>query len=149
MKTPYETMFLLPATATDEQINSIVERLEKAVEKQSGEFVRADKMGVRKTAYAVQKKNSAYYVMIQYRGIGATLDEVEKVLKNSDEVLKFLSTKITSVAQAVAFEPGRQSTPPAAESAPAEEPAEPAPAEAVAETPADQAPAQPESPSEV
>lgn len=96
MKTPYETMFLLPPTMTGEQVDEIIERLKKAVEKKYGEVFNVEKMGTRKTAYEVNKHNSAIYVLVQFRGNGETLNEMERTLKNADEVLKFLSTKITT-----------------------------------------------------
>jgi len=96
MKTPYETMFLLPPTMSEEQIDAFVGRLQDLVEKKHGEVTSLDKMGVRKTAYAVNKMKSAYYILLQYRGTGETIHEVERMLKNSDEVMKYLSTKITS-----------------------------------------------------
>jgi small subunit ribosomal protein S6 len=96
MKTPYETMFLLPPTVTAEQVDELVERLKKSVEKKYGEILNVDKMGVRKTAYTVDKHRSAFYVLIQYQGNGETINEMERTLKNTDEVLKFLSTKVTT-----------------------------------------------------
>jgi small subunit ribosomal protein S6 len=98
MKTPYETMFLLPPTVTSEQVDELNERLRKSVEKKHGEIIRIEKMGVRKTAYEVRRQNSAYYVLVQFRGSGETINEMERTLKNTDEVMKFLSTKITTRA---------------------------------------------------
>lgn len=100
MKTPYETMFLLPPNVTTEKADEIVERLKKAVEKKYGEILNVDKMGVRKTAYTVNKHRSAFYVLIQYQGNGETIGEMERTLKNTDEVMKFLSTKVTTRSSA-------------------------------------------------
>jgi hypothetical protein len=55
-------------------------------------------MGVRKTAYAVRKQNTAYYVLLQFRGTGESFREVERTLKKSENVWKFLSTKVTTKA---------------------------------------------------
>jgi small subunit ribosomal protein S6 len=98
MKTPYETMFLLPPTITTEQVDELVDRLRKGIEKKSGEIIHIEKMGVRKTAYQVHKHDSAFYVMFQFRGSRETISEMERMLKNTDEVMKFLSTKITTKA---------------------------------------------------
>jgi small subunit ribosomal protein S6 len=96
MQTPYETMFLLPPTVTVEQVDELVDRIKKSVEKKHGEVVNVDKMGVRRTAYEINKQNSAYYVLIQFRGTGESINEIERTLKNADNVLKFLSTKVTT-----------------------------------------------------
>lgn len=96
MKVAYETMFLLPPTSTEDQVAELLKRIEETIGKRNGEFVGVDKMGVRRTAYGVNKMNSAYYLLVQYRGSGETIKEVERTLKNTDTVLKFLSTKITT-----------------------------------------------------
>lgn len=96
MKTPYETMFLLPPTMGEDKIDEFLGHLRESVEKKHGEVTNTQKMGVRKTAYPVNKLTSAYYVLLQYRGRGETIQEVERMLRNSDDVLKYLSTKITT-----------------------------------------------------
>jgi len=98
MQTPYETMFLLPPSVTLEQVDDLIDRLKKSVEKKDGQVTNVEKMGVRKTAYAVRKLNTAYYVLLQYRGNGESIREVERTLKNADNVWKFLSTKMTTKA---------------------------------------------------
>jgi len=94
MKTPYEKMFLVPPTLSAEQIDTFVAHVQEVMEKKHGEITAIEKMGVRKTAYPVNKLNSAYYVLLQYKGNGETIHEVERTLKNSDEVFKYLSTKV-------------------------------------------------------
>ncbi len=125
MKTPYETMFLLPPTISEEEIDAFMGRLRESVEKKYGEVMLIEKQGVKKTSYAVNKLNSAYYILFQYKGRGETISEVERLLKNSDEVMKYLSTKITS-------KPGKPE-PKKIEATPAPETAEPVAATETAE----------------
>ncbi len=125
MKTPYETMFLMPPTMSEDKIDEFVGRLQESVEKKHGEVTLVEKMGVKKTTYAVNKLNSAYYILLQYKGRGETISEVERLLKNSDEVMKYLSTKITS-------KPGKPE-PKKTQEVPAPETAEPVAATETAE----------------
>ncbi|NTV52387.1 MAG: 30S ribosomal protein S6 [Candidatus Firestonebacteria bacterium] len=118
MQTPYETMFLMPSSVTLEQVDELIDRIKKSLEKKHGEVTNVDKMGVRKTAYAVRKQNTAYYVLLQFRGSGESFREVERTLKNADNVWKFLSTKVTTKAAP----PSKPSSKPV-EVAPAAEPA--------------------------
>lgn len=118
MQTPYETMFLMPSSVTLEQVDELIDRIKKSLEKKHGEVTNVDKMGVRKTAYAVRKQNTAYYVLLQFRGSGESFREVERTLKNADNVWKFLSTKVTTKAAP----PSKPSAKPV-EVAPAAEPA--------------------------
>jgi small subunit ribosomal protein S6 len=124
MQTPYETMFLLPSATPVEKVDELIDRLKKSVEKKHGEVSNVDKMGVRKTAYEIRHQNSAYYVLIQFRGTGETIKEMERTLKNSDVVLKYLSTKVTTKAPVAPkrVEPAKpeEAPAPAAEAASAE-----------------------------
>lgn len=123
MQTPYETMFLLPSSVTSEQVDELIDRIKKSLEKKHGEVTNIDKMGVRKTAYAVRKQNTAYYVLLQFRGTGESFREVERTLKNADNVWKFLSTKVTTKAAPPSKPSAKPAeAAPAAESAPAAEP---------------------------
>lgn len=141
MKTAYETMYLLPAAIAEDQVDQLNERLKKSVEKKNGEILRIEKIGVRKTAYPINKQGSAFYVLFQFAGSGETIHEMERTLKNTDEVLKFLSTKITSrtprgfnpsTPEPVAVEATLSPEPPQAGGPEAESP-EPAAEEASAE----------------
>ncbi len=95
MKRPYETMFLLPPTINETQLDEFVEKSKEAIQRKEGEVKEVQRMGVRKTAYQVNNSSTAYYVIIRYHGTGETVMELERYFKNADDVWKFLTTKIS------------------------------------------------------
>lgn len=94
MKQAYETMFLLSPTTNEEEYEAFLAKSKESVEKKHGEVTNVRKMGVRKTAYEVKKSNTALYILLTYKGTGDTVKELEKMFKNSEEVWKFLTTKV-------------------------------------------------------
>jgi small subunit ribosomal protein S6 len=85
----YETIFVLPNDQTDEAAEKAAERLRAAVAREGGRVVKFTFWGRKKTAFDVAKSNRALFVHMDYLGLGKTVDEVERNLRNSEEVVRF------------------------------------------------------------
>jgi small subunit ribosomal protein S6 len=85
----YETVFALPNDQTDEAADKTAERLRGIVTRDGGRVIKFTFWGRRKTAFDVKKSNRAIYLHMQYLGTGKIVDEVERNLRNSEEVVKF------------------------------------------------------------
>lgn len=96
MKRPYETMFLLSPTINEGDLDAFIEKTKEMIQKKAGEVTEVQRMGVRKTAYDINKSRSATYVLIKYSGTGDTVKELERQFKNADEVWKYLTTLVSS-----------------------------------------------------
>ncbi len=55
---------------------------------------KVDKWGIRKLAYRVQKLNEGFFVLVQFTSTPETVKEIERRLRVSDLVLKFLTVRI-------------------------------------------------------
>jgi len=96
MKRPYETMFLLPPTINETQLDEVIGKAKDLIQRKQGDVGEVQRMGVRKTAYQVNNSSSAYYVLLKYTGEGETVSELERQFKNSEEVWKYLTTVVSS-----------------------------------------------------
>jgi small subunit ribosomal protein S6 len=85
----YETVFALPNDQTDEAADKTAERVRGIVARDGGRVIKVTFWGRRKTAFDVKKSNRAIYLHMQYLGNGKIVDEVERNLRNSEEVVKF------------------------------------------------------------
>jgi small subunit ribosomal protein S6 len=85
----YETVFALPNDQTDEAADKTAERVRGIVARDGGRVIKVTFWGRRKTAFDVKKANRAIYLHMQYLGSGKIVDEVERNLRNSEEVVKF------------------------------------------------------------
>jgi len=90
----YETIYLLPSDIADEAADKLAERLRELVGKSGGRVVKFITWGRRKTAFDVRHQPRALYVQMSYLGLGKTVSEVERNLRNMEEVEKFITTQV-------------------------------------------------------
>lgn len=90
----YEELFIVRPDATDEEIDPLVEQLKTVITSHKGTVEKADKWGVRRLAYRVQKRSEGYYVLIQFTATPDAVHEVERRLRVNDMVLKFITVRI-------------------------------------------------------
>ena len=90
----YEELFIVRPNATDEEIDPIVEQVRQVITTRGGSVEKSDKWGVRKLAYRLQKQSEGYYILLQFTATPETVLEVERRLRVSDLVLKFITVRI-------------------------------------------------------
>ncbi len=90
----YEELFVVRPDVTDEEIDPFIEQLTKVVTGHGGTVEKSEKWGVRKLAYRVQKRTEGYYVLLQFTSGPDTVKEVERRLRVSDMVIKFITVRI-------------------------------------------------------
>jgi small subunit ribosomal protein S6 len=90
----YEELFIVRPNITDEELDPLMEQLRQVVTTHGGAVDKADKWGVRKLAYRLEKNTEGYYVLMQFSAAPETVKEVERRLRVSDLVLKFITVRI-------------------------------------------------------
>jgi len=90
----YEELFIVRPDAPEEQIDQLIEQLTTFIANEGGNVDKSEKWGVRKLAYRVQKRAEGFYVLLQFTAKPETVRELERRLRVSDEVLKFLTVRI-------------------------------------------------------
>ena len=91
--TEYEVLLLLDPELSDEKQTEIVERVKTLVEKDGGTLERHDPWGRRKLAYPIDKKDEGIYHLLTLSATPETLDELSRVLKIDDDVLRHMATR--------------------------------------------------------
>jgi small subunit ribosomal protein S6 len=89
----YEILLLLDPELTDEQQADLVGRTRELIEKGGGTVDRHDAWGRRKLAYEIEKKGEGSYHLLLFSSTPETLDEVSRVLKIDDAVLRHMATR--------------------------------------------------------
>ena len=81
---------MLDPELPDERQAEIVQRMREAVEKAGGSWVAHDPWGRRKLAYEIDKKTEGTYHLVTFDSDAATLEEVSRVLRITDGVMRHL-----------------------------------------------------------
>ena len=90
---PYEIMLLLDAELAEERQAEILTRTRELVTQRGGTWQGDDAWGRRKLAYEIDKKPEAFYYLLQFDSDAETLDELTRVLKITDGVLRHLAVR--------------------------------------------------------
>ena len=89
----YEILLLLDPELPEERQTEVLARVRELVEKGGGDVGRHDEWGRRKLAYEIDKKGEGAYHLLQVSCAPDTLDEVSRVLKIDDGVMRHMATR--------------------------------------------------------
>ncbi len=132
----YEVMFILRPDMAEEDADKLIAGFASTVTNGGGVVKTVEKMGRRKLAYVVRKFNDGNYVLLTIEANGPVVLELERRLRVSEPVIKFITVRMDEeekrLAKVKALRGTRRSAPPATVSAEAAAPAatEAAPASA-------------------
>ena len=93
MNRTYELMFIVRPDMTDEDLDKLLGTLQSAVPASGGTVKSVDKMGKRRLAYTVRKFHDGIYVLMVVEGGGAVIHELERRLRVTEPVIKFLTVR--------------------------------------------------------
>lgn len=90
--TLYETLFVVhPEKGM--RMKEFVERFKKVIEGQEGTLSQVDEWGARDLAYRIEKQSRGYYTLLRYRASGRAVEELERNLKLTDGILRYLTVR--------------------------------------------------------
>ena len=90
----YEELFIIKPDATDEEIDQVIEQMTGVVTSAGGTVDKMEKWGKRRLAYRVDKYREGTYVLLQFTSEPTGVRELERRLRVSDIVLKFITVRI-------------------------------------------------------
>jgi small subunit ribosomal protein S6 len=90
---PYEILLMLDPELTEERQAEIVQRMREAVEKAGGTWVSHDPWGRRRLTYEIDKKSDGIYHLVNFDVEPETLDELSRVLRITDGVMRHLPVR--------------------------------------------------------
>jgi len=124
-------MFIVRPDMADEDLDKLISTLETAVTSSGGTLKNVEKMGKRRLAYLVRRFHEDVYILLTIEGSGGLVHELERRLRVSEPVIKFLTVRIDEEQKRLdkikAIREARKKAPPAPVM-PASEGSEPAPA---------------------
>ena len=100
MTTEDEVLLLLDPDLTEDRQNEIVTRIRETVERGSGGWDRHDVWGRRKLAYEIDHKAEGFYHLLLLSSAPDILDEITRVLRITDGVLRHLAVRRVKSAAA-------------------------------------------------
>ena len=87
----YETVFIVTPVLSEAQVQEVADKFQGVITENGGQIVNAEAWGLKKLAYAIQKKTTGYYFLIEFTGEGNLIETLEKQYRRDERVIRFLS----------------------------------------------------------
>ncbi len=89
-----ETLLLLSPELSVEQRETILKTMDEIIVREGGKMLTVDQWGMRDLAYPVRKQMRGFYVRLEYAAPSKLVAELERVLRITDGVFKFLTIRL-------------------------------------------------------
>ena len=90
----YEILFIADPNLGEEAVDTLTEQVQGFVEKDGGKVEKVEKWGKKRLAYEVQGHRDGYYVLIVTESTGPLVKEVERKMKVTDGVIRYLTVRV-------------------------------------------------------
>jgi small subunit ribosomal protein S6 len=90
----YELMYILDPTLDEEATQALMGQVEDFMSKQGVQIEKTDPWGKRRMAYHIGRHWEGYYVLTQLQAEADSVAEVERRLRVTDGVLRFLTVRV-------------------------------------------------------
>ena len=94
MQRTYEVMFIVRPDLQEEEMDKLISNLQSQATTAGATVKSAERMGKRRLAYNVRKFNDGFYILLTVDADGKSIHEIERRLRVSEPVIKFLSVRI-------------------------------------------------------
>jgi small subunit ribosomal protein S6 len=90
----YEVVFIIDPATPEEDLTRLRDNLQNIVTEQGGRIVKNEVMGRRQLAYRIGRANEGIYVLFEVEGTGREIAELERRMRVSDQVLRYLTVRV-------------------------------------------------------
>lgn len=86
-------MYILRPDLNDEAIDQAIEKYQNILRENGTEIIETQHRGKRRLAYEIAKQREGIYIQMNYRGDGSQIAAMERAMRLSSEVIRYLTVK--------------------------------------------------------
>ena len=94
----YETVFILTPVLSDEQMKETAAKFKKVLTDNGAEIVSEEAWGLKKMAYAIQKKSTGFYCLIEFKAEPQVIKVLDTAFRRDEKVIRFQTVKLDKYA---------------------------------------------------
>jgi len=92
----YETVIISDPDLQDQARADLLDKVRNIIARENGILLDVDDWGSKKLAYEINKKLRGHYFCLTYGGTGDLVKELERILKLSDDVMKYMTILLST-----------------------------------------------------
>jgi small subunit ribosomal protein S6 len=89
----YETMYILRPDIPEEEVEGHLSKYRDLVIESGGEVLDSQMRGKRRLAYTINKHREGIYVQLNHNGDGQQVGPLERAMRLSEDVMRYLTVK--------------------------------------------------------
>jgi len=94
----YETMYILRPDMGDEQVEQAITKYQSFLKEQGATDIEITHRGRRRLAYEIDRHREGIYIQMNYAAAGSAVASMERAMRLSEEVIRYLTIKPEAVA---------------------------------------------------
>ena len=93
-KRVYEVVYIVDPGTQEDEVTRLSENLRTIITDQGGNVTRSEVLGRRQLAYRIGHSNEGIYALFEIEGTGGEIAELERRMRVSDQVLRYLTVRV-------------------------------------------------------
>ncbi|MBR1427527.1 MAG: 30S ribosomal protein S6 [Prevotella sp.] len=94
----YETVFILTPVLSDDQMKETVAKFKTLLTDNGAEIVSEETWGLKKMAYAIEKKSTGFYCLLEFKAEPSVIKTLETGYRRDEKVIRFMTVKLDKYA---------------------------------------------------
>ena len=94
----YETVFISTPVLSDEQMKETVAKFKSLLTDNGAEILNEEAWGLKKMAYAIDKKSTGFYCLIEFKGEPTIVNTLETGYRRDERVIRYMTTRLDKYA---------------------------------------------------
>ncbi len=94
----YETVFILTPVLSDVQMKETVAKFKKVLTDNGAEILNEEAWGLKKMAYAIQKKSTGFYCLVEFKAEPTVIKTLDVAYRRDEKVIRYMTVKLDKYA---------------------------------------------------
>jgi len=94
----YETVFILTPVLSDDQMKETVAKFRKLLTDNGAEILNEEAWGLKKMAYAIEKKSTGFYCLVEFKGEPSIVNTLETGYRRDEKVIRYMTVRLDKYA---------------------------------------------------
>jgi small subunit ribosomal protein S6 len=94
----YETVFILTPVLSDEQMKEAVAKFKQILTDNGAEILNEETWGLKKMAYAIQKKSTGFYCLVEFKAEPTVIETLETGYRRDEKVIRHMIVRLDKYA---------------------------------------------------
>ena len=103
----YETMYILRPDIGDEAVDKTIGKYQDIIKEKGGEIVETQHRGKRRLSYEINRYREGIYIQMNYRAPGETIAPMERDMRLSEDVIRYLTLVVEEPTESEAETPSQ------------------------------------------